>query len=445
MGEDRRSSKSRNPAWRGSHGHSEPSGIRSLCHHLGMVTDNSPGQAPPASEPSPPRQGPFTLWPHAADATLAALAFVLEVIGILGRAVNESGEFSLSMLGDVTIATYLLLAASSVALLWRRSHPLAVLAATLAASISWDLMNLADGPSLAIIISLYGVGRYVKESRTNILAVVAAGIIVVADDLLIEGEEASVVVLSLGLVFLAWYVGRRMKGRREYLALLEERAEYLERERAAEGQRAVAEERTRIARELHDVVAHRVSMITVQAGAAQTVAVSHPDRAVRAMEAVEEEGREALEELRQILGVLRADGDHQDLVPVHGLADIEDLVADMRSAGMDVSLSTQGVPGDVPAQVDLASYRIVQEALTNVVKHGGPDASAEVRVGSVDGDLTIEVIDRGTGASTLPGSGHGLAGMRERTALLGGSFEAGPRSGGGFRVVARLPLVRSTP
>lgn len=112
---------------------------------------------------------------------------------------------------------------------------------------------------------------------------------------------------------------------------------------------------------------------------------------------------------------------------------------------MNVSLSTQGVPGDVPAQVDLASYRIVQEALTNVVKHGGPDPSAEVRVGSADGDLTIEVIDSGTGVSTLPGSGHGLAGMRERTALLGGSFEAGPRSGGGFRVVARLPLVRSTP
>lgn len=377
------------------------------------------------------------------DAGLAVAAFVLELIGILGRAVNESGEFSLSMLGDIPVATYLLLAASSIALLWRRSRPLTVLASTLAASLLWDVLALADGPSLAILISLYGVGRYIAEDRTNVLAVIAAMIVVTADDLLIEGEEASVVLLSLGLVFVAWYAGRRVEGRREYLALLEERAEYLERERAAESKRAVADERTRIARELHDVVAHRVSMITVQAGAAQTVAGSDPDKAVRAMEAVEQEGREALEELRQILGVLRADGDQKDLVPMHGLADIEDLVTDMRGAGMKISLFNEGDLADVPAQVDLASYRIVQEALTNVVKHGGPDPKAEVRVRVGDGHITIEVIDSGTGGSTLPGSGHGLAGMRERATLLGGSFEAGPRSGGGFRLKARLPLTRA--
>ncbi|MGD2043675.1 MAG: sensor histidine kinase [Acidimicrobiia bacterium] len=380
------------------------------------------------------------MWPHAADAGLAVLAFVLEVVGILARAVNESGAFSLSMLGDIPVATYLLLAVSSVALLWRRNHPLAVLAATLTAAMVWDLLSLANGPSLAILISLYGVGRFVEEDRTNILAVVAAMIITVADDLLIEGEDASVVVLSLGLVFLAWYVGRRMEGRREYLALLEERAEYLERERVAEAQRAVTEERTRIARELHDVVAHRVSMITVQAGAAQTVAVSDPDRAVRAMEAIEGEGREALEELRQILGVLRSEGGGTDLLPVHGLADIGDLVAEMSSAGMEVSLFNDVDPGDIPAQLDLASYRIVQEALTNVVKHGGPAPRAEVRISSDDEALTIEVTDNGSGVSMLPGSGHGLAGMRERTALLGGTFEAGPRPQGGFRVIARLPL-----
>lgn len=374
---------------------------------------------------------------------LAALAFALEIIGILGRAVNESGDFSLSMLGDVPVAVYVLLAVSSIALFWRRSHPLAVLTVTLVASVVWDLLALADGPSLAILISLYGVGRYVEEDRTNILAVVAAMTIVVADDILIEGEEASVVVLSLGLVLLAWYVGRRMEGRREYLALLEERAEYLERERAAEAQRAVTAERTRIARELHDLVAHRVSMITVQAGAAQTVVSRDPERAVRAMEAVEREGRQALEELRQVLGVLRADENQTDLVPVNGLADIDDLVADMRSAGMDVSLDNEGIPTDLPSQVDLASYRIVQEALTNVVKHGGPNPRAKVRVTSNDRHITIEVSDRGSGVSTVPGSGHGLAGMRERTTLLGGTFAAGPRSGGGFRVIARLPCERN--
>ena len=385
------------------------------------------------------------MWPHAADAGLAFLAFALEVIGILGRAVNESGDFSLSMLGDIPGAVYLLLGVSSIALLWRRRHPLAVLTAALAASVVWDLLGLADGPSLAILIALYGVGRYIETDSTNILGVIAAMVVTVADDLLIEGEDASVVVLSLGLVFAAWYVGRRMRGRREYLALLEERAEFLERERVAEAERAVTEERTRIARELHDVVAHRVSMITVQAGAAQTVAVADPDRAIRVLGTIEGEGREALEELRQILGVLRSDADGWDLLPMHGLADVGGLVAEMRSTGMDISLLGDLDHDDIPAQVDLASYRIVQEALTNVVKHGGPHPRTEVRISSGDGHLHIEVTDNGSGVSKLPGSGHGLRGMKERTALLGGTFEAAPRPDGGFRVRARLPLHRTAP
>lgn len=369
--------------------------------------------------------------------------FVLEVVGILGRAVNESGDFSLSMLGDIPAATYLLLAASSIALMWRRTLPLTVLAATLAASLVWDLIGLDDGPSLAILVSLYGVGRFIEEDRISFLAVTTALIVVVVDDLLIEGESLAVVGLSLVLVLLGWYLGRAVKGRREYLALVEERAEYLERERVAEAQRAVTEERTRIARELHDVVAHRVSMITVQAGAAQTVASSDPEKAIRAMEAVEEAGREALNELRQVLGVLRADEESESLVPMHGLADIPDLVTDATEAGMMVSLSSEGVPGEVVAGVDLASYRIVQEALTNVLKHAGPNPKAEVRLSANGQMLTIEVTDRGSGVSTMPGAGQGLVGMRERAALLGGTFEAGPRPGGGFRVLAHLPLDRS--
>lgn len=403
-----------------------------------MVSTTSSGASSPGEKARPPR-GPFTLWPRASDAVLATTAFVLEVIGILARAVQESNEFSLSMLGDVPTATYILLAASSVALLWRRSAPLVVLAVTLAASLVWDVMNLDNGPSLAIIVSLYGVGRYIAHDRTSFLAVAASMIIAIANDL-IEGEEVSVIGLSIGLVFLAWYVGRRVKGRRAYLALIEERAEYLERERVAEARRAVDEERTRIARELHDLVAHRVSMITVQAGAAQTVAVSDPERAMRAMGAVEEAGREALEELRQVLGVLRAADERDTLGPIHGLREIPRLVEEMNAAGIGVSLSADEIPDTLPTRVDLASYRIVQEALTNVVKHAGPDPSAEVRLSSDGRLLTIEVADRGVGTSTLPGSGQGLVGMRERATLLGGSFEAGPRRDGGFRIMAQLPL-----
>ncbi len=389
------------------------------------------------------RLGVSARWPHTANAALAAAVFVLEVAGILSGLANESGEFSLAMLGDVSPMAYLLLALSSLALLWRKSQPLLVLLATLAASIAWDVLDLAGGPSGAIFVALYGVGRYITDNRRSLMAVAAAMVLVVADDV-IEAESASTIGLSLGLVVLWWYVGRRVRGRREYLSLVEERAEYLERERHAEAQRAVDEERTRIARELHDVVAHRVSMITVQAGAAQTVAESDPERAARAMQAVEEAGREALAELRQLLGVLRADDQQQSLGPTHGLADIAGLIDEMNRAGVSVSMSTDGIPGDLPAQVDLASYRIVQEALTNVVKHAGRDPRAEVHLSSDGQILTIEVTDRGSGDSRLPGSGQGLVGMRERAALLGGTFEAGPRPDGGFRVVARLPVERSS-
>jgi signal transduction histidine kinase len=407
-----------------------------------MVTNTPSKTASANGTAAGRRHGPFTRRPRSSDAALAMVVFVLEVIGILGRIANDAGEFDLSMLGEVTTATYLLLAAGSVALLWRRSRPLFVLGATLAAYLMWDVLDLAGGASLALLVSLYGVGRYVDEDRTSLVAVAAAMLLAVVHDL-IDGEAASVIGLSLALVLLAWYVGRRAQARRDYLALLEERAEHLERERAAEAQRAVAEERTRIARELHDLVAHRVSMITVQAGAAQTVAATDPERAMRAMEAVEQAGREALDELRQVLGVLRAEGEREGLVPVHGVADIPDLVADMGRAGMDVSLSGDDVPDHLPARVDLASYRIVQEALTNVLKHAGPYPKAEVRISTDGGMLRIEVMDRGSGVSMLPGSGQGLVGMRERATLLGGTFEAGDRPGGGFRVVARLPLERS--
>jgi signal transduction histidine kinase len=408
-----------------------------------MATGISSGAAVSGDGPIRPRWGPITRWSRGSDGALAVIVFVLEVVGILGREANEAGGFDISMFGDVEPATYTLLAASSIALLWRRSRPLVVLSAPLLASLVWDVIGLEGGPSLAIFVSLYGVGRYVEGLRTSRLALGAAFLVAIVNDL-IEGEPVSVMGLSLVLVFVPWYVGRRIRGRREYLVLLEERAEYLERERAAAAQRAADEERTRIARELHDVVAHRVSMITVQAGAAQTVAGNDPERAVRAMKAVEEEGRQALHELRQVLGVLRADNEHEGLAPTPGLAAIPELVKEMSRAGVDVSLSNAGAPGELPAGVDLASYRIVQEALTNVLKHAGPSPEAEVRLYGDDQMLTIEVTDRGAGVSTLPGSGRGLVGMRERTALLGGTFEAGPRSGGGFRIMARLPLDRSS-
>ncbi len=152
-----------------------------------------------------------------------------------------------------------------------------------------------------------------------------------------------------------------------------------------------------------------------------------------------------MNELRQLLGVLRSESDPENLVPVHGIADIPALVSKTKEAGVDVSLLQTTVPDAVPARVDLASYRIVQEALTNILKHAGPGTGAEVRLSAANQMLMIEVVDRGEGeAPSLPGSGQGLVGMRERATLLGGTFEAGPRLGGGFRIMACLPLERSS-
>jgi signal transduction histidine kinase len=201
------------------------------------------------------------------------------------------------------------------------------------------------------------------------------------------------------------------------------------------------------------VVAHRVSLMTVQAGAAKAVAAEDPEAALRAMGAVEEAGRQALAELRHLLGVLRPETDIDGLGPQPGLADLPRLVEQIRGAGVDVWLATDGVPAELPARVDLFAYRIVQEALTNVLKHAGPGAHTEVRLGADRSGIVLEVVDDGfadKGSESAGGrqpldsdrrsrSGHGVVGMRERALLLGGTLEARPRPGGGFRVVAHLP------
>ena len=290
-----------------------------------------------------------------------------------------------------------------------------------------------------MLVALYSVGRYVVDNRWSAFGLGGA-IALNALSNLIAGSPATDLGLGFGIFTLVWYIGRRIRIRGDYLALLQNRATQLEREHAAEARRAVAEERTRIARELHDVVAHRVSVMTVQAGAAKTVSAADPDGARRAMEAVEQAGRQALNELRHLLGVLRPVTDADGLGPQPGIAEVRRLVDQFRDAGLDISLTVDAAQTDLPARVDLSTYRIVQEALTNVLKHAGPSARTEVRLGSDNERVAIEVLDNGQGATILPGSGHGIAGMRERAQLLGGSLEAGPRPGGRFQVVAHLPI-----
>ncbi len=229
-----------------------------------------------------------------------------------------------------------------------------------------------------------------------------------------------------------------MRNRRLYLGELEARAIAAEHERDEEAKRAVADERLRIAQELHDVVAHSMGVIAVQAGVGAHVIDRDPAEAKRSLEAIAGTSRSTLTEIRRLLGVLRDDG-AAAYQPAPGLADLDRLVADLGDAGLPVTVRVEGASGDVPPGVDLTAYRIVQEALTNVLKHAGP-ARAAVTVTYEPDAVRLRITDdgRGVNGATSEG-GHGLLGMRERVGVYGGSLSAGPRTGGGFTVVAELP------
>lgn len=307
----------------------------------------------------------------------------------------------------------------------------------MAMTLAWMALGQPGNPVFHILTSLYAVGRYVTDWRIGLAALVAA-LVLVAGGQVADDDSGAEVVTALVLATVPWYVGRRVRIRGEYAAAARERAEYREWKRATEAERAIADARAAIARELHDVVAHNVSVMTVQAGVARLVVADDPQRAQEAIGAVEEAGRRALDELRHLLGVLRPEGTSDHLDPQPALNQVHELVDQLRQTGMDISL-TMDVPSELPVRVDLFAYRIVQEALTNVLKHGGVDATSHVRLEEADGRLDIEVTDTGTNPTTLPGSGQGIVGMKERALSLGGTFEAGPRPEGGFRVFARLP------
>ncbi|MEU0302339.1 sensor histidine kinase [Streptomyces sp. NPDC006175] len=257
-----------------------------------------------------------------------------------------------------------------------------------------------------------------------------------------------VVMMTVPFV-LAWVLGDSIRTRRAYFSQLEERAARLEREREAQSKVAVAAERARIARELHDVVAHNVSVMVVQADGAAYVMDSSPDQARQALETISGTGRQALAEMRRLLGVLRT-GDSPEsgeYVPQPDVEQIEELVGKVRETGLAVDFRIEGTPRPLPSGVELTAYRIVQEALTNTRKHGGPDAGASVRLVYFDDGLGLLVEDDGRGAphelyedGGADGAGQGMIGMRERVGMVGGTLDAGPRQGGGFRISALLPL-----
>jgi signal transduction histidine kinase len=344
---------------------------------------------------------------------------------------------------------YLLALLHTLPLAARRRFPGAVLGITVASGLAVAALGLPPVVlGLAILVAVYSVAAY--GDRWTSLAGLAAAELGSAAIQLTPGRVQTPTVISNGLVIgAAWLLGHFVGIRRAYTARLE-RTAALERARAESARRAVIEERLRLARELHDVVAHSISVIAVQSGVGAHVANTQPEEAAKALAAIEATSRAALTELRRLLGVLREEGEPQgSLAPVPGLADLDALVAEVAKVGVGVRVRVEGTPSQLPVGVDLSAYRIVQEALTNVVKHAGT-ARAQVTIGYRDHEVMVEVSDDGQGVIPPTDNGqarvgHGLIGMRERVAAFGGDLEVGPRPGGGFRVAARLPLTADQP
>ncbi|MFB4304873.1 sensor histidine kinase [Actinomadura sp. GTD37] len=333
-----------------------------------------------------------------------------------------------------------------VPLAWRRRAPFAtalvVACSAMGVSLHHQPGQVLQYGALVAIYTLADLGRHRWQRWGFIGAIVAS---IPPGALLVKGNDAGEFMFTLLLPMTAFLLGTLARTARERSA---ERAaqfarerEALEREREAEAARAAAEERARIARDMHDVLAHAVSIMVVQAEAGPVVVRSDPDRAERAFDAIADAGRDAMAQLRRTLGVLKEDQDHGVRAPQPTIGALPGLVEHVGRTQVRVRLTVEGTRRDLPADADLAAYRIVQEALTNTVKHADARA-AEVRLRWTDHELEISVTDDGQGHDGDPGwrrGGDGIIGIRERVAACGGTAHAGPLPGGGFRVLARLP------
>jgi signal transduction histidine kinase len=342
-----------------------------------------------------------------------------------------------------------LMVMGAAALVFRRVAPMYVLAAT--ATVSG--VELVTGDPRAPVVMSTVVALYTVAARTDrpttwrvgfATMAVLTGLAMFAGPLPWYAQDNLGIFAWTGMAAAA---GDAVRSRRAFVAAIRERAERAERTREEEARRRVAEERLRIARDLHDVVAHHIALVNVQAGVASHVMDKRPDQAKEALSHVRAASRSALDELRATVGLLRQSGDPEaPTEPAPGLDRLDDLVGTFRNAGLPVEVARAAEGPVLPASVDLAAYRVVQEALTNVRKHAGPEARAEVSVVHVGQNVEITVLDNGPEAGAARpepeegGSGHGLLGMRERVGALGGTLHAGPRYGGGFRVHAILPV-----
>ncbi|MFD5798080.1 sensor histidine kinase [Streptomyces diastatochromogenes] len=385
--------------------------------------------------------------PLALDAAIAAGVLVCMVAGSF---VDPRGENGVTWgVHSPDTLSLLLMTLGAAALVFRRRAPKTVLAVAGTLSLIECVTGDPRAPvAMSAVVALYTVASTTDRTTTWRVGLLTMTVLTAAA--MLGGPLPWYAQENLGV--LAWTgigatAGDAVRSRRAVVQAMRERAERAERTREEEARRRVAEERLRIARDLHDVVAHHIALVNVQAGVAAHVMDKRPDQAKEALAHVREASRSALNELRATVGLLRQSGDPEaPTEPAPGLSRLDDLAGTFRSAGLPVEVARADHGTALPAAVDLAAYRIVQEALTNVQKHAGTDAKAEVSVVRVGPNIEVTVLDDGTGAAAEPGGGggHGLLGMRERVTALRGTLTTGPRYGGGFRVHAILPVKTRT-
>ncbi|MDH6626805.1 signal transduction histidine kinase [Streptomyces sp. LBL] len=384
--------------------------------------------------------------PLALDAILATGVLACMVAGSFVDPGGHRGDWTLRTPAPLSLV---LMALGATALVFRRRAPMTVLALTGSFSLIEAVASDPRAPvAMAAVIALYTVAATTDRPttwRAGLLTMtVLTGASMLAGPLPWYAQENLAIFAWTGIGATA---GDAVRSRRAFIHAIRERAERAERTHEEEARRRVAEERLRIARDLHDVVAHHIALVNVQAGVAAHVMDKRPDQAKEALAHVREASRSALNELRATVGLLRQSGDPEaPTEPAPGLDRLDELVGTFRSAGLRIEVARADHGTALPAAVGLAAYRVIQEALTNVQKHAGTEAKAEVSVVRVGPDMEITVLDDGSGEDdhSADGGGHGLLGMRERVTALRGTLTTGPRYGGGFRVHAILPVKTST-
>lgn len=380
--------------------------------------------------------------PRAVDVAVTA---VVVLVHVLSFQVDDAGYRQLDSLGVALSLTPALLT------LIRRHRPVLSLGiATILAMAYWVMNYPGSGAIWALAVLIYSTALYAPERRQSartlpiflmtVLTVLVSGYLAPTED----DVSVGVILTTLAMLQFAWTAGDMIRNRRTRIQQLEAEMADAEAEQSRTTEAAVTEERNRIARELHDVVAHAMSVMIVQAEGARRLVGKDDDAVVEALRAIESTGRTNLNDIRGIVGVLRVDG--TPYAPTPDLSSIDELIDQCRDAGLDVSITVEGTERPLPAMIELSCYRVVQESLTNVRKHGGPHATATVTLSYAEDSISLHISDtgHGAGANRPETPGHGLLGMRERVEAFGGTISSGPRAGGGYVVTATLPIAATT-